>query len=82
MRQRAGIVIRVGRDFREGDVAGRPHEILELPVRHGRAVDPEFFHRDAMDRRFLRIVPVRSHAERAAGNEEHVRMPQVPIANR
>ena len=41
VRQRAGIVLRVGRDFRERHVAGRPDEFLELPVGDRRAVDPE-----------------------------------------
>jgi hypothetical protein len=59
-----------------------PHEILELAVRHWRAVDQKSFDRDAMNRRFLRIMPVRSHAERAAGNEAHVVMPLAPIAKR
>ena len=73
VRQRAGIVLRIGRNFGEGDVAGRLDEFLELPVGHRRAVDPEVVHRDAMDRRFFRIMLVRSHAERAAGNENHIR---------
>ena len=71
MRQRAGIVLRIGRDFGESDVAGRPHEILELPVRHRRAVDCEFIDGNAMNGRFVGIVLVRSHAERAAGNPQH-----------
>ena len=74
VRQDAGIVLRVGRDLGEGDVTGRVDEFLELPVRHRRAVDPEAVDRDAMNRRFLRIVPVRSHAERAAGDPDHVLM--------
>ena len=74
VRQRAGIVLRIGCDLGEGDVAGRVDEFLELPVGHRRAVDPEAVDRDAMNRRFLRIVLVRSHAERAAGNEHHAGM--------
>ena len=73
VRQRAGIVLRVGRDLGEGDVAGRLDEFAELPVRHRRAVDPEPVDRDAMDRRLFRIVPVGAHAEGAAGNEQHSR---------
>ena len=72
VRQRAGIVLRIGRDLGEGDVAGRVDEVLELPVGHRRAVDPEAVDGDAMDRRLFRIVLVRSHAERAAGNPDHV----------
>ena len=73
MRQRARIILRIGRNFGEGDVAGRLDEFLELPVRHRRAVDPELVDADAMDRRLFRIVLVRAHAERAAGNLYHVR---------
>ena len=69
----AGIVLRIGRDLGEGDVPGRADELLELPVRHRSAVDPEAVDRDAMDRRFLRIMPVRAHAERAALDPDHVR---------
>jgi hypothetical protein len=60
MQQRPGIVVSGRRDFREGDVAGCPHEILELAVRHRRAIDQKSFQRDTMDRSFLRIMPVRS----------------------
>ena len=74
VRQRAGIILRIGRDFGEGDVAGGFDEFLELPVGHRRAVDPEAVDADAMRRRLFRIMLVRSHAERAAGNEDHVRM--------
>ena len=74
VRQRAGIILRVGRDFGEGDVAGGFDEFLELPVGHRRAVDPKTVDADAMRRRLFRIMLIRSHAERAAGNEDHVRM--------
>ena len=72
MRQRAGIIFRIGRDLGHGFVAGRLDEGLELPVRHRRSVDPEAVDRHAMDRRFLRIVTVGSHAKGAAGNPDHV----------
>ena len=72
VRQDAGIVLRVGRNLRDRDVTRRVDEFLELPVRHRMAIDPEAVDRDAMNRRFLRIVLVRAHAERAAGNEQHV----------
>jgi hypothetical protein len=71
MRQRAGVVLRVGRDFGEGDVAGRPHEFLELPVRHRRAVDQEFIDGHMMSGRFLGVMLVRAHAECTAGNSQH-----------
>ena len=71
VRQRAGIVLRVRRNLGERDVTGLFYEFLELPVRHRRAVDPEAIDRHAMDRRLFGIVVVGSHAERAAGNEDH-----------
>src|SRR4051794_35414898 len=42
---------------------------VELPIRHGRAVDPEPVHRDGMYRGLLRVVLVGAHAERTGGNE-------------
>ena len=83
VRQRAGIILRIGRNFGEGDVTGGFDEVLELPVGHRRAVDPEAVDGDAMRRRLFRIMLVRSHAERAAGNENHVRMGRLlgPLQN-
>ena len=72
VRQRAGIVLWIGRNFGEGFVTGRLHELLELAVGHWGPVDPEAVDRDPMRRRFLGIMMVRSHAERAAGNPDHV----------
>jgi hypothetical protein len=72
VRQRAGIILRIGRDFGEGDIAGRLDEFAKPLVRHRRTIHPEAVNGDAMDRRFLGVMPVRSHAERAAGNEPHV----------
>ena len=77
MRQRARIVLRVRGNLGKGHVAGRLDEFLELPVGDRRAVDPELVHRDAVDRRLFRIVPVRSHTERAAGNQNHAVAPQM-----
>jgi hypothetical protein len=54
-------------------MTSRLDESLELAVRHRRAVDPEGIDRDAMRRRFLGIMMIRSHAEGAAGNEDHIR---------
>ena len=68
VRQRAGIILRIGRNFRKGDVAGRLDEFLELPVCHRRAVDPEAVDGDAMGRRLFGIMLVGAHAERAAGD--------------
>src|SRR6185437_10868897 len=53
-------------------MSGRLRKLPELPVGDRRAVDPEFADSDAVDRCFLRIVPIRPHAERAAGNPDHV----------
>ncbi len=69
--QGAGIVLRVGCDFRDRDVAGGADEVAELPVGDRRAVDPESIDGDAVDRRLLGIVPVRAHPERATGNPGH-----------
>ena len=74
MRQRARIILRVGRNLGKGDVAGCFDEFAELPVRHRRAVHPERVHRDAMNRRLFRIMLIRAHAESAAGNAHHIRV--------
>jgi hypothetical protein len=74
VRQRAGIILRIGRNLGERLVAGGFDEFLELPVGHRRTVDPEAVDGDAMRRRLFRIMLIRSHAERAAGNEDHIRM--------
>ena len=71
MRQRARIVLRVRRDLGESDVSGRVDEVAELAVGHRRLVDPERVDADAVRGRFLRIVPVRSHAKDAAGDTRH-----------
>ncbi len=78
VRQGAGIVLRVGRDFRDGDMTGGLDEVPELAVGDRRAVDPERIDADAMDRRLLGIMLVRPHAERAAGNPDHAAV--VPAA--
>src|SRR6185295_1035694 len=71
VRQRAGIILRLRLDFREGDVAGRVDELAELTIGDRRAVDPEAVNGYAMRRGFLGIVMVRPHAERAAGDDDH-----------
>ena len=63
---RARIMFRIRRDLRECHVPRRLHERPELAIGDRRAIDPEIAGGDAMNRRFLRIVLVRSHAERAA----------------
>ena len=74
VRQGAGIVLRVGRDFRDRDVPGGADEIAELAVGDRRPVDPEPVDGDAVDRSLLGIVPVRSHPEGAAHEPDHVRI--------
>lgn len=71
MRQRVRVIPWIGSDFREGDMAGRLDERLELPVGDGRAVDPEAVDPDSMRGRFFGIVPVRPHPELAARDEDH-----------
>ncbi len=71
--ERTRILRGVRRDLSECRVAGRIHEPGEAPVGDRIAVHPEPVHRDAVHGAFFRIVLVRSHAERAAWNPDHVR---------
>src|SRR5258708_18879437 len=68
------IILRIGCDFSEADVTGRLDEFAKLTVRHRRAIHPEGVDRDAINRCFLGVMTVRSHAESAAGSKEHVCM--------
>jgi hypothetical protein len=68
------MILRVGRNLREGDVAGRVDEFSEVTIGDGRAVERESVDRHAMNRRFFGIVAIRAHAERSAGNEHHRRV--------
>src|SRR5688572_18302142 len=72
VRQCAGIACRVGGDLGRGHVTGRAYERLELPVGHRRPVDPEAIDGDVVRRRLLAVVTVRSHAETAARDVDHV----------
>src|SRR6516162_2747157 len=72
VRQSAWIVLRIRRDFGEGDMAGRPDELAELPVCHRSAIDPEGIDRHVMNRRLFRIMLVRADAEGAAGKPDHI----------
>jgi hypothetical protein len=54
--------------------------MLVTPTR--RAIHPEPVDRDAMNRRFLKVMLVRSRAECTAGDEEHFRILLVPLASR
>src|SRR5882762_3964623 len=71
MWQSTWIVFRVRCNFGEGDVAGRVNELAELAIGDRCAVHPEFGHANTMDRRFLRIMPVRTHAIGAARHIQH-----------
>ena len=71
-RQGARIVLRIRRNLGEGDVVRGVDELAELAVRHRRGVDPECADADPVDRRFLGIVPVRTHAELPRRNEDHL----------
>src|SRR5216683_691286 len=51
VRQGAGIVLPIGRDLGEGDVAYRFDELAELGISDRRRIDPEAVDGDAMDRR-------------------------------
>src|SRR6266550_673034 len=75
MRQRAWVILRIGRNLGKGFVTGRPDERLELPVRDRRAVDPEAVHRYLVDRSLFRVMVVRAHPESAAGNPDHANVP-------
>jgi hypothetical protein len=67
------MLLRIRRNFGEGDVARRLHEFHKLPISDGIAIHPERANGDAMSGGFFRIVFVRSHAKRTAGNEHHRR---------
>src|SRR5258708_2320361 len=71
VRQRTRIILRFGCNFGKGDVAGRIDELAELAIGNGYAVHPEPVHCNAVDRRFLWIVPIRTHAKRATWYIEH-----------
>ena len=71
VRQRAGIVFRIGRNLGESYVSRRANEFLELPVGNRRPIDEESIDGDAMNRSLFRIVSIRAHAERATRNPDH-----------
>jgi hypothetical protein len=71
VRQRAGIVPGVGRNFGKGDVARRVDEFAELAIGDRRTVHPEAAHAHPVDRGLFRIVPVGTHAECTARNPHH-----------
>ena len=66
-----GIILGVGHNFGDGDVAGSLYEFPELPVCHGMAIHPEAVHRDTVRRGFFRIMFVRPHAKSATGYPDH-----------
>ena len=72
VRQRARIILRPRRDLGERHVLRRVDELAELAVCHWRAVDPKCADADPMRWGFLGIVYVRTHAEFAARDEDHI----------
>src|SRR5215472_15095447 len=74
VRKGARIVLRIWCDLGEGDVTGGSDKFSELAICHRRAVDPECVDRHMMGWRLLRVVFVRTHAEGAAGNPDHINM--------
>ena len=66
VRQGLRIVLGVRLPFGDGDVACGADEIAELAIGDGRPIHPECIDAHPVDRRFFRVVPVRSHPERAA----------------
>src|ERR1700758_1633374 len=73
VRQRAGIIFRIGWNLSESHMSGSADKFLELPVGHRCAINPEIADGGAMDRRFFGIMSIRSHAESAAGDLDHIR---------
>ena len=73
VRQGSSIVLGLGCDLGERDVARRLDEMPELTVLHRRAFDPERIDGDAVHGRFLGIMTVGPHAEGAALDADHVR---------
>jgi len=71
VRERARIILRVGRDLGKRHMAGRANEFLELTIGYRMTVDPEVTSGGAMCRRFLRVMLVGSHAEGAARDLHH-----------
>ena len=74
VRQCGRIVSWVGLNLGERDVTGGVDELAKVTVGDWRTIDPEASNRDMMDRRLLRVVLVRSHAERRAGDPDHARV--------
>ena len=72
LRRRAGIVGGIQRPLGHGDIDGRLDEFRELTIGDGQGVDEEGTDLDAMLRRFLGVVPIRPHKERAALDVDHL----------
>src|SRR5262249_19805276 len=71
VRQRTWIAFWLGWNFGKGDVPGGADEFFELAVGHWGFVTTEITDGGAMNRRLFGIMSIRSHRERAAGNENH-----------
>ena len=71
MGQGARIIPGVRLALGHGDMARGLHEGGELTIGHGGGVHPEAIHDNPVRGRLFDIVPVRSHAEGAAGDPDH-----------
>jgi hypothetical protein len=71
MRQRAGIIACLRLDLREGHVARGVDKFSKVGVGDWRAVDPEAFDTDAMNRSLFGIVGVGTHPELTALDPHH-----------
>src|SRR5947208_351210 len=71
-RQCARIVLRMGCQFSEGDVASRVDKIAKLAIGDRRSVYPKSVHSDPVDRRLLRIVSLGTHPKSSAGDINHL----------
>jgi hypothetical protein len=72
VRQRVGIVLRIGRNLSKGLVASRSNKFLELPVGDRGPVNPKTIDADLVRGPLFGIALIRAHAEQPAGYIQHV----------
>src|SRR5262249_28100883 len=72
MWQSARIVLRVGRNLGEADVARFSDEAAELGIRHRRVVHPEPIDLNAVSGLLLCIMMIRAHGELATRDVDHL----------
>jgi hypothetical protein len=68
LRQSAGIIVRIGWDLGEGNIACGLDKLPEIGICHGTLVHPEPVHSHTMLRSLFGVVLVRSHLKGAPGN--------------